>query len=139
MRKYNGITEHVLYTARVNIYSTTTVREFPPLLLLRKGSLGTLGHELLVLLPEGVDSINHLLDELNLDTNNENKQCQCNVKISHLGVAEPVLVGDVIGDPGLAAGLAPGASRLEAELLASKEDRNKPVLCTVQVYTLTWL
>ena len=67
-----GNTEHVLYTARVNIYSTTTVREFPPLLL-RKGSycLGTLGHELLVLLPEGVDPINHLLDELNLDTKNE--------------------------------------------------------------------
>ena len=75
MRKYYGNTEHELYTARVNIYSTTTVREFPPLLLLRKGScrLGTLGHELLVLLPEGVDSINHLLDELNLDINNEYK------------------------------------------------------------------
>ena len=62
------ITEQLLYTARVNIYSTTTVREFPPLLL-RKGSgcLGALGHELLVLLPESVDPIDHLLDELNLD------------------------------------------------------------------------
>ena len=29
--------------------------------------LGLLGHELLVLLPEGVDPIDHLLDELNLD------------------------------------------------------------------------
>ena len=76
--------------------------------------------ESLVLLVERVDAINHLLDQLDL------------------AVAQPVLVGDVVGDAGLAAGLAPGASRLEAELLASKEDRNKPVLCTVQVYTLTW-
>ena len=78
MRKYYGNTEHVLYTARVNIYSTTTatVREFPPLLLLRKGSLGTLGHELLVLLPEGVDPIDHLLDQLNLET-------QLSIKIEH--------------------------------------------------------
>ena len=57
---------------------------------------------------------------------------------THLGVAEPVLVRDVIGDSSLAAGLAPGASRLEAELLASTEDRNKLVFSTVQVYTLTW-
>ena len=33
-----------------------------------------------VLLHEGVDAVNHLLDEL------------------HLGVAEPVLVGDVVGN-----------------------------------------
>ena len=109
------------------------MREFPPLLLLRKGScrLGTLGHELLVLLPEGVDPINHLLDELNLNVDNEYKQC--NVQMSHLSVAEPVLVGDVIGDSSLTAGLSPGASGLEAELLASKEEKNKPVLykCTL--------
>ena len=36
--------------------------------------------ELPVLLHEGVDAVDHLLDEL------------------HLGVAEPVLVGDVVGD-----------------------------------------
>ena len=36
--------------------------------------------EFLVLLNKGVDSVNHLLDEL------------------HLRVAEPVLVGDVISD-----------------------------------------
>ena len=36
--------------------------------------------EFLVLLNKGVDSVNHLLDEL------------------HLGVTEPVLVGDVVSD-----------------------------------------
>ena len=36
--------------------------------------------ELLVLLNEGVDAVNHALNQL------------------HLGVAQPVLVGDVIGD-----------------------------------------
>ena len=56
----------------------------------------------------------------------------------HLGVAEPVLVRDVVGDSGLTAGLAPGASGLEAELLAPAEDKYKPVLTTVQVYTRTW-
>ena len=63
------ITEQLLYTARVNIYSTTTVREFPPKLLLNGSRLGALlGHELLVLLPQSVDPIDHLLDQLNLDT-----------------------------------------------------------------------
>ena len=57
--------------------------------------------EFLVLLNKGVDSVNHLLDEL------------------HLGVAEPVLVGDVVGDAGLAAALAAGAAGLQAELLAA--------------------
>ena len=41
----------------------------------------------------------------------------------HLGVAEPVLVRDVVGDPGLTARLAPGASGLEAELLAPAEEK----------------
>ena len=36
--------------------------------------------EVSVLLDQGVDAVNHLLDEL------------------HLRVAEPVLVGDVVGD-----------------------------------------
>ena len=39
-----------------------------------------LGRQLLVLLDQGVDAVNHLLDEL------------------HLGVAESVLVGDVVSD-----------------------------------------
>jgi hypothetical protein len=38
-----------------------------------------LGCQLLVLSPEGVHPVNHLLDQL------------------HLGVAQPVLVGDVVG------------------------------------------
>ena len=56
--------------------------------------------ESLVLLVECVDAVNHLLDQLDL------------------AVAQPVLVRDVVGDPGLAAGLAPGAPGLKVELLA---------------------
>ena len=56
--------------------------------------------ESLVLLVEGVDTINHLLDQLDL------------------AVAQPVLVGDVVGDAGLAAGLPPGAPWLKVQLLA---------------------
>ena len=54
----------------------------------------------LVLLVESVDTVNHLLEQLDL------------------AVAQPVLVGDVVGDPGLAAGLAPGDPGLQVELLA---------------------
>merc|ERR1719490_666486 len=63
-----------------------------------EGSVSLSGHWLvfasvasregLILLPEGVDAINHLLDELNL------------------GVSEPVLVGDVVGVSSLATGLS---------------------------------
>ena len=79
--------------------------------------------ELAVLLDQGVDAVNHLLDELNL------------------GVAQPVLVRDVVSHTcagergldigegtkmlakvlnltGLAAGLSPGAPGLQVELLA---------------------
>jgi len=54
----------------------------------------------LVLLVESVDTVNHLLEQLDL------------------AVAQPVLVGDVVCDPGLAAGLAPGAPGLQVELHA---------------------
>merc|ERR1719249_68583 len=56
---------------------------------------------LLVLLPQGVDAINHLLDELNL------------------GVSEPVLVGDVVGVSSLATRLSTGATGLQVKLLAT--------------------
>ena len=56
--------------------------------------------ESLVLLVEGVDAVNHLLDQLDL------------------AVAQPVLVGDVVGDASLAAGLSPGAPGLQVQLLA---------------------
>ena len=80
--------------------------------------------ELAVLLDQGVDAVNHLLDQL------------------HLGVAQPVLVRDVVSHTcagergldigeegtkmlakvldltGLAAGLSPGAPGLQVELLA---------------------
>merc|ERR1719402_1023715 len=55
----------------------------------------------LILLPEGVDSINHLLDELNL------------------GVSEPVLVGDVVGVSSLATRLSAGSTGLQVKLLAT--------------------
>ena len=61
-----------------------------------------LGDKLLVLLPQGVDAVDHLLDEL------------------HLGVAKPVLVGDVVGDAGLTTGLSSSTARLQMKLLASR-------------------
>jgi len=57
--------------------------------------------ELEVLLPEGVDSINHDLDQLDL------------------GVAKTVLVGDVISVSSLAARFTAGSTGLDSELLAS--------------------
>merc|ERR1711936_1024735 len=56
---------------------------------------------LLVLLPQGVDTVNHLLDQLNL------------------GVSEPVLVGDVIGESSLTTGLSTGSTGLQVQLLAA--------------------
>merc|ERR1719319_105105 len=56
---------------------------------------------LLVLLPQGVDSINHLLDQLNLR------------------VSEPVLVGDVVGEPSLATRLSLSSTGLQVQLLAA--------------------
>ena len=57
--------------------------------------------ELQVLLVEGVDTINHGLDKLNLR------------------VAQSVFVGDVIGVSSLATRLATSATRLDSKLLAS--------------------
>merc|ERR1712002_1167048 len=56
--------------------------------------------QLEVLLVQCVDTVNHDLDELDL------------------GVAETVLVGDVIGAASLATGFSPGSSGLNGELLA---------------------
>jgi len=56
--------------------------------------------ELHVLLVQGVDSVNHGLDKLDL------------------GVSQSVLVGDVVGVSGLAARLSAGATGLDSELLA---------------------
>merc|ERR1712172_310342 len=56
---------------------------------------------LLVLLPQGVDAINHLLDELNL------------------GVSEPVLVRDVVGEASLATGFSTGSTGLQVKLLTT--------------------
>jgi len=57
--------------------------------------------ELNVLLPEGVDSVNHDLDQLNL------------------GVSETVLVGDVISVSSLTARFSAGSTGLNSEFLAS--------------------
>merc|ERR1712012_423143 len=56
---------------------------------------------LLVLLPQGVDAVNHLLDKL------------------ALGVSEPVLVGDVISESSLATRLSTGSTGLQLQLLAT--------------------
>merc|ERR1719490_606149 len=64
----------------------------------------------LILLPEGVDTINHLLDELNL------------------GVSEPVLVGDVVGVSSLATGLSTGSTGLQVKLLATSLELGHAVL-----------
>merc|ERR1712088_122572 len=55
----------------------------------------------LVFLPQGVDTVNHLLDQLNLR------------------VSEPVLVGDVVGVSGLATRLSPGSTGLQVKLLTT--------------------
>merc|ERR1712045_352062 len=57
--------------------------------------------QLQVLLPEGVDGVNHDLDQLNL------------------GVSQPVLVGDVIGVASLTAGLSTGTAGLDGQLLTA--------------------
>merc|ERR1719397_2496975 len=65
---------------------------------------------LLVLLPQGVDAINHLLDELNL------------------GVSEPVLVGDVVGEAGLATRLSAGSTGLQVKFFATSLELVNAVL-----------
>merc|ERR1719318_1812123 len=65
---------------------------------------------LLVLLPQGVDAINHLLDELNL------------------GVSEPVLVGDVVGESSLATRFSAGSTGLQVKLLATSLELVNAVL-----------
>jgi len=62
-------------------------------------NLGVFGHQLLVLLPEGVHSVNHLLDQLNLR------------------VSQSVLVRNVVRAPCLATGFSPGAAGLELQFL----------------------
>merc|ERR1719490_418753 len=85
-----------------------------------EGSVSLSGHWLvfasvasregLILLPEGVDAINHLLDELNL------------------GVSEPVLVGDVVGVSSLATRLSTGSTGLQVKLLATSLELGHAVL-----------
>merc|ERR1719158_243890 len=65
---------------------------------------------LLILLPQGVDAINHLLDKLNL------------------GVSEPVLVGDVVGEASLAARLSTSSTGLQVKLLATSLELGNAVL-----------
>merc|ERR1712223_1042940 len=64
----------------------------------------------LVFLPQGVDTVNHLLDKLNLR------------------VSEPVLVGDVVGVSGLATRLSTGATGLQGQLLATSLQFGNAVL-----------
>ena len=57
--------------------------------------------QLNVLLPEGVDGVDHDLDQLDL------------------GVSQPVLVGDIVGVASLTAGLSPGTAGLDSQLLTA--------------------
>merc|ERR1712226_1514436 len=57
--------------------------------------------EFLVFVPQSIDTVNHLLDQLNLR------------------VSEPVLVGDVIGESSLATRLSTGSTGLQVQLLAA--------------------
>merc|ERR1712072_98506 len=66
--------------------------------------------QLQVLLPEGVDGVNHDLDQLDL------------------GVSQPVLVGDIVGVASLTTGLSTGAARLHVELLTASLQRVNAVL-----------
>jgi len=66
--------------------------------------------ELQILLVQKVDSVNHGLDKLDL------------------GVAQSVLVGNVIGDAGLAARLTAGASGLKVQLLTARLQSGKTLL-----------
>jgi len=64
----------------------------------------------LILLPQGVNTVNHLLDQLNL------------------GVSEPVLVGDVVGVAGLSTRLTTGAAGLQVQLFAARLEGVNAVL-----------
>ena len=64
----------------------------------------------LVLLVESVDAVNHLLDQL------------------HLGVAQAMLVGDVVSDASLTTGLSPGTTWLQLELFTPGSQHLRPQL-----------
>merc|ERR1719219_1662612 len=66
--------------------------------------------QLQVLLPEGVDGVNHDLDQLDL------------------GVSQPVLVGDIVGVASLTTGLSTGAARLDCQLFSASLQRVNAVL-----------
>merc|ERR1711974_153256 len=66
--------------------------------------------QLEILPVEHVDAVNHLLNQLDLR------------------ISESVLVGDVIGDAGLAARLAPGSPGLQVQLLATSSERLQTLL-----------
>merc|ERR1712032_846733 len=68
--------------------------------MVKFGFTGVLLLQGLVILPEGVDTVNHGLDELDL------------------GVSQPVLVGHVVGAAVKATGLSTGSTGLDCELLA---------------------
>merc|ERR1739848_987039 len=66
--------------------------------------------QLNVLLPEGVDGVNHDLDQLDL------------------GVSQPVLVGDVVGVASLTTGLSPGPAGLDCQLFSASLQFVNPFL-----------
>ena len=81
--------------------------------------LGVLGHQLLVLLPQGVHAVDHLLHQLDLNANRIWQTMVYREMSPYLRISEPVLVGDVISDSSLATRLPPGAPWLQLQLLAT--------------------
>ena len=86
---------------------------------LHSSHLALLGHKLLVLLPEGVHTVDHLLHQLDLIVNRILQTMVYREMNPYLRISEPVLVGDVIGDSSLTTRLPPGAPWLQLQLLAT--------------------
>ena len=87
--------------------------------MIARTGLCVLGHQLLVLLPQGVHAVDHLLHQLDLVANRILQTMVCREMNPYLRISEPVLVGDVIGDSSLTTRLPPGAPRLQLQLLAT--------------------
>merc|ERR1711922_108695 len=86
----------------IGVKCLRSLRLFARLLdMIARTGLGVFGHQLLVLLPQGVHAVDHLLHQLDLR------------------ISEPVLIGNIIGDSSLTTRLPPGAPWLQLQLLAT--------------------
>ena len=87
--------------------------------MIARTGLGVLGHQLLVLLPQGVHAVDHLLHQLDLIVDRILQSMAHREMIPYLRISEPVLVGDVISNSSLTTRLPPGAPWLQLQLLAT--------------------